>query len=345
MLANPTTIEEITPAWMTMALGQGVRALETENLGGEGRGFLSGVARVRLDYAAPVDGAPESVVVKLPTTVEAGREIALANKAYLRELRFYREIAPESPIRVPRCYFACLDDSVLVLEDARAWTPGDQIAGLSLAQAEAAVRAIGRFHAHWWDRTGAETLDWVPKEVSLSFRLYEESWPGFLERHASEMSPDAQAVGARVAANCARLSALIAAGRQTLVHGDFRADNLLFQGPGVLALDWQWLTRMIGAYDVARLVCGSLPTRLGHGNHRRLCGLWHQELTAAGVAGYGPDAAWRDYQLGLLLYSYLPVVCDYFFSHEGGRSRQLLHALIDRVFHAVTECGAVERLG
>ena len=359
-IKSPKSIEQITPDWMTPVLRQAtgsaqvtVGRLKIESLGGEGRGFLSGVARVTLAYEGPAEGAPDSVVVKLPTTQESGREVALDNGAYLRELRFYREIAPQSPIRVPACYFTSLDpaaeDYLLVMEDARDWRAGDQVAGLSLDQAEAALRAIARFHARWWDLAEPAELDWVPREVSHSFRLFAQSWPGFRDRHGDLLSARARRDGARIAGNLDALAGLLAAGRQTLAHCDFRADNLMFTGAQgaerVMVLDWQWLTRTIGAYDVARLVCGSLPTRLGHGNHRSLVGIWHDALSAAGVADYGLEAAWADYQTGLLQYSYVPVVCADFFSHEGGRSRALLHAMIDRAFHAITECNAVERLG
>ena len=356
---HPKCIEEVTPAWMTRTLRQAIGSddltvgrIEIESLGGEGRGFLSGVARVALGYETRVAGAPETVVVKLPTTEAGGREVAMTNDAYMRELRFYQDIAPHSAVRVPRCYLSSLDpaegDYLLVMEDAKDWIAGDQVTGLSLANAEAALRMIARFHARWWDLPPTAELGWVPREISQSFRFFIERWPGFCDRHGDAISLNARQTGDRMVDSTEALATLIAASRHTLVHGDFRADNLMFGGPQVddhvMVLDWQWLSRSIGAYDVARLVCGSLPTQLGHGHHRQLLGAWHRELVNCGVGGYSLDQAWRDYQTGLLQYTYLPVVCDEFFSHEGGRSRELLHALIDRVFHALTECQAIERL-
>ena len=359
MIEHPKRLEEITPDWMTWVLGQAaggdgprVNAIEVESLGGAGRGFLSGVARIRLDREAVRAGAPESLVVKLPTSEAYGREIALANDAYLRELRFYREIAPESPVRVPRCHLAALDpdrgDYLLVLEDAKAWRPGDQVAGLSPAEAAAAIGMIGRFHARWWRAPALAALDWVPREISLSFRDYGKVWPEFLARHGARLSADDRANGARIAENGPALAQRVAAGPETLAHCDFRADNLMLgQSPGgaeVMILDWQWLTRTLGAYDVARLVCGSLPSRLSDTHHRDLLGTWHAALLAGGVVGYGFADAWRDYQAGILQYTYVPVVCHSLFSHEGGRSADLLAALIDRTFHAVRECRAMEAL-
>ena len=61
--------------------------------------------------------------------------------------------------------------------------------------------------------------------------------------------------GEDLASNVIRMLDGIAGRPQTLVHGDFRADNLFFGGPdggqGLAAIDWQVSSRGGGAFDLA----------------------------------------------------------------------------------------------
>ncbi len=105
---------------------------------GQGVGFLSGRARVTLTYDQAEEGAPASVVVKLPTNIKAGADFAESTHAYEREIRFYREVAPRTPIRVPRMFATIMEPAdkvfILVMEDLKGLTVGDQVAGMSRAQ-------------------------------------------------------------------------------------------------------------------------------------------------------------------------------------------------------------------
>ena len=136
-MSHPRTIEEISAPWLTDVLrGAGilrrviVRAVDIQAIG-EGLGFLRGRARVTISYDQHEDGAPASVVVKLPASNKAGSDFAESLHAYEREIRFYREVAPRTPIRVPRVFATIMEpaDSVfiLVMEDLNGLTVGDQV--------------------------------------------------------------------------------------------------------------------------------------------------------------------------------------------------------------------------
>ncbi len=83
------------------------------------------------------------VVMKMSAVTDENRHLAEEFRAYLREARFYRDIAPRSRIRTPRCYYAGIDEatggSVLVMEDLDSYTKGDQVKGLNLEQAQAVI--------------------------------------------------------------------------------------------------------------------------------------------------------------------------------------------------------------
>ena len=65
--------------------------------------------------------APASLVAKLPALDPTSRATAAAVRSYEIEVSFYRELAPELPVRAPRCHVAlhdpATDDFILLLED------------------------------------------------------------------------------------------------------------------------------------------------------------------------------------------------------------------------------------
>ena len=198
-IEHPRSANEITREWIAYALQEArvckstqVTGIEVESLGSEISGFLSSICRVSVAYDSPGPELPESFVIKLPPADGINREYAARFQANERELRFYRQIAPSSPIRVPKCYYTVMDEEtdnyILVLEDEKDWTVGNQVQGLSRSQVEAAVRAISHFHAYWWDSPGLKSLDWMPHEYRDIRHSFAEQWPEFKEEHRDVLS-------------------------------------------------------------------------------------------------------------------------------------------------------------
>ena len=80
----PRTVDAIDNEWLSEVLGAEVTRFSTENLEG---GVLSDAFRLHdIAYAGSADGAPPSVVVKLPNAIPARRESAVASGAYAKEL-------------------------------------------------------------------------------------------------------------------------------------------------------------------------------------------------------------------------------------------------------------------
>ena len=354
-IKHPKTLEDITAQWMSWALHEGglcgncsVLTIELTSIGGGGVGFLSGVARVMLSYDREAPDLPGSVVVKLPAASEANREVGDAHNVYEREVRFYQEVAPHSPLRVPRCYFSVRDpengDYILIMEDVSGYTFGDQIKGLTPEQAHAAIHTIAPFHARWWNHPGLSDFTWMPAENLDILHLFAQNWPEFRHQFYNQMTEAERAIGDRLNWQGDRLAELNAQAPCTIAHYDFRADNLIFDEASredpVIVLDWQLSQRNSGAFDVARLVCGSVPSETQTGRHREFVHAWHERLLTHGVRNYSQDHAWRDYQTALLSCLYIPVAFHHFISSEGGRGLKLARAIMHRVFAAAVECDA-----
>jgi hypothetical protein len=343
----PRSLEDVTPAWLTARLRENgalteasITGLDFEHIGAE-VGFLDGLARLRLTYDRVECDAPPAVVVKLPASDPRYRRIGDFYHAYEREIRFYREVAPRAPLRLPRCFYAGLqrdsDWYLLVLEDMSGYSPGDQVRGLSAAQACAAVQAMGAFHASWWNTSALAELEWMPRR-NLHASHYRAAWPKFREVVGPRLAPEALARGEELNACIDDWLDRIDAMPATIVHADFRADNLLFDdrtpSPSVVVLDWQLAIRSAGMLDVARLLCGSVPVE-----DRRACAhdalrVWHDALLSGGVRGYSFDQAIADYRLCALVSLYYPVTIHDAEEAAGARGSALAHAQIERFFAA-----------
>jgi len=358
LLSPPTTPADVSAEWMTQVLRQSetirrgaVSQVRTEPLGSV-QGYLSGVGRVILTYDTPQSDAPETVVIKLPAVAEMNRQIGESLRAYQREALFYLHIAPQTDVRVPRCYHASADPDVgdwsLVLEDGSGLRNGDQIEGFTLDEALSAIRTIARLHARWWNSPELAALDWMPRENLSLVHQFQDDWPKFRDEYARRIGPEATAAGEKIAASGEAIEQLVKDSATTITHWDYRADNVLLDDANaeqpVMVLDWQLAVRNVGAFDIARAITGSLPILVQEHHLRELVGVWHGELVTLGVQDFSADDAWRHYQLGLLQLLYTPIAFHHVLSHEAGRSQELLRAIIERQFHAVLESDACEIL-
>ena len=91
-------------------------------------------------------------------------------------------------------------------------------------------------------------------------------------------------------------------GPSTVVHGDYRLDNLLFDpAPGgvpVAVVDWQLCTDGPGMNDVAYFIGAGLTVDDRRSAEAELVRGYHFALTAAGVTDYDRDQCWRAYRRG-----------------------------------------------
>ena len=87
--------------------------------------------------------------------------------------------------------------------------------------------------------------------------------PGFLDRYAATFAPDEVAFYERFGESAGNWFAARPAGR-SLVHSDYRPDNLLFsqeETPSVAVVDWQGFTRGSAMSDVSFVIGNALDTR------------------------------------------------------------------------------------
>lgn len=295
-LSIPTTPDAITAEWLTDALGASVVSIDKEMVG---TGQMGDSVRLTLGYDGAAPGPP-TVVAKLPALDPTSRATAAAVRSYEIEVSFYRELAPELPVRAPRCHLAlhdpASDDFILLLEDLAPARQGDQLAGCSIDQAVIAVEELPKLHAPRWGDPSLEQLLWLnrssPDSAVMMAMLVTGLYDGFRTRYTDRLDPDVFDLCERF---IPRLPSYVGdrPGPSTVAHGDYRLDNLLFGtdegGPPVAVVDWQTVALGPGIADLSYFIgAGLLPA------DRRA----HEEALvrsyAAGMRAMGIDLDWDD---------------------------------------------------
>ncbi|WP_051570724.1 phosphotransferase family protein [Cryptosporangium arvum] len=293
----PDRAERVTAPWLASVLGREVRSVSllSQDSGTAAR------ARIALD------AEPGRVFVKL--TPRDVRQQLLMNVVGLghREVLFYRAVAADVPIRVPRCYAAFDDPALgriaLVLEDLTGKaTFRDVRDDVSVAEAGAVVDAFADLHAALWEspRLTGPLAALGPLRRSPVVGVFGRA----LVRRAlarpaapvADLVPAALARRSRVVTeNLEAIDDFWAAQPRTLTHGDPHLGNLFFEGASPGFLDWQVATICPGIRDVAYFLVTSLTPANAREHERRLVDRYGERLAAAGITS-DPDTLWTSYR-------------------------------------------------
>ncbi len=253
----------VTPQWMTALLRQSghldegrVTSLDYEVIG---TGKMGDNARFRLVYAGGRERAPDSVIAKFPAEDETARAMAGAQGAYYNEVMFYRHLAHRTTMRTPAIYAneitADRQCFVTVMEDMAPAEPGSQLVGESLERARVALGEAARLAAAFYGDATVGECDFVMTPArddggALAQSLLQQFWPLFLERFGDGISAEGRAFGDRYVDRYTTFATRFR-GPRTLAHGDFRSENILFNGAEACTVDWQTVSETSPLTDIA----------------------------------------------------------------------------------------------
>jgi hypothetical protein len=293
------TVEQLNRA-LAARLGS---AQITEAVGDPvGTGQMSESRRLRLAYSAPCD-MPETMIAKFPSDDPKSRATGKATRCYEVEASFYKDLRDALDVGAPNCYHVErneeTDDFLLLLEDFAPCSQGDQITGCSLTEAEVCVDELVKLHGPLWNSPFLATLPWLNrssnKDRSGSQALMQQVFPGFIARYADRLDSAARRVGEEFVRDSGDYFSRQLPHR-TVVHGDFRLDNLLFRtGARVGVVDFQTVTHACGPQDLSYFIGAGLTTDARRTHERALVERW-----ATGLRGYGVELeqhhAWNEYR-------------------------------------------------
>ncbi len=357
LIAGP---DDLSPIWLTNVLvrsgaapqGAAVAAIDHRSIG---NGKVGESVRVTLTWdGGTPPGAPASVVAKFAAADPRSRMAGLVTGTYVREVAFYRELAPIVGGRSPACHAAEIDPAtgelVLLLEDLAPARTGDQIEGCTVEDAELAVDLAADLHASMWDHPALSGREWLMRRdrdggEGLA-NLYDGLVEPFCSQYADRLSPlaleVARSLRGRVPAWIAHDASLPA----TLLHGDFRLENLLFgtggEAPPVAIVDWQTPNVGPGPSDVAYLLGGGLDPALRRTEERSLVERYRDGLEARGVA-LDADRCWDAYVIGACTGLHMTVVASVLVARDE-RSDAMFLAMAERHAAHLDDLGTLDRL-
>jgi Ecdysteroid kinase-like family len=355
----PTTIDGIDSAWLTAAMRRSGRLAPADSVTlVKVESMTAGTAFSTMMYRLVLDGpadAPRTAILKLPIEGPV-RDLLDGIGAYRRELTFYRELAPNLPVRVAEAYVAEISsestDFVLVLEDLIGLQPGDQLKGLTLAQAEGAVDYLAAFHGWGWENPRLDEFAdrFPPLDGAVGSggqqqfgQIFKTTWPGAREHMSGAALKVGDALPELVPLFIQELAA-----PKTIAHGELRAENLFLSSDGaILMVDFQTVGQQAGIVDLAYLISQSMPTDVRRGHDEALIRRYHQGLLAAGVESYSFEQAWRQYRLAVAFNLILPGVAFMTFASVDDRAQRLLIEMLQRASAAINDldcCALIPQL-
>jgi len=313
-----------TSAWLTQLLrAEGMIPAATQVARvdiaqvGEGVGMMSELCKLLLTYEGDANGAPTSFIAKYPSQNPTNREVAMSFNLYEREVRYFQELDPLTSALSPVAHVAHLqgDNFLLLLQDMTDYRAGDQIKGADLADTQAAIQELAKLHAAFWNNVG--DIDWVP-HIANSYHadnmvnLFLMGWQGMATNFAEFLSADIIAMGDAFSRALPTLQATMDQPPVTLIHGDFRMENLLYatqpEHHAVAVIDWQGPLLGCGMVDVALMLGQSTITEVRRQHERTLIEQYAGRLGEHG-ADYDVADAWHHYLLaGLYNWCYVSAV-------------------------------------
>lgn len=302
-MSAPSHPDAFTNAWLEAALGAPAGSLRRFSAKSIGTGQMSLSFRVTLDWK---DGeGPTSLVAKCPSPDPGTRAIAKALGSYALELGWYRELATRIGVACPKCLHldsnADETEFILLLEDLAPAQQGDQLAGASTAQIEAALVQAARLHAPLWGDPSLNDIAWLqpnPNAATMIRQMTAPFYVQFRERYARRLAPEILEMGDAFVARVQSYFDIVPRAA-TVQHRDFRIDNILFSPDASRAwvVDWQTLGTGAGAADVAYLIGTSIAdASVRAREEERLVRFYADHLRRLGVdADF--DELWREYRL------------------------------------------------
>lgn len=353
----PENAGSITADWLTDALtgsgvlkGERIEAIDIQSMA-VGEGYVSEMVRISLNYAGDASGRPDTIIVKMPTAYAPALAIAQMYNLYEREIRFYNEVAGQSPIRTPKVLYSDMDSGlqkyILIMEDCANYAQVDQLEGMGYEQARLVALSLADFHAHWWDADNLKSFDWMPKpqgESAMSLiGTYRGCWDvaSQMDDFLGALPEGGREAGQKIHENFDWIIEGVPDKNLTISHFDFRADNIFFDDENkenpIILIDWGGANVTGGVVDLSYLLGGSITTELRREIEKDVFKIYYDRLIEKGVSNYSYDECWIDYLKGHLCFAFIPVLSYASLDISSERGKEIAPLLTRRHFSAIVD--------
>lgn len=341
-MSVPRYPDDVTADWLTGVLDADI---EHVDIAAVGTGQTGATYRATVRYGTNPRDLPGTFIIKLPATDDTVRDRVVLG--YRSECAFYGSVADRVRVPIPQCYHCDISEDAanyaLLLDDQAPAVQGDQIAGCGPTEARLAATAIAGLHGPTWGQQ-----EWLTFPGLAMSMLDDASKKGLgdiavmsaaitNEKLCDKLSEEDQATLTE-AMGLVTPWLINDFGRFSLIHGDYRLDNLLFHPDGnrVWVVDWQTLGVGMPSRDLAYFAATSLEPGLRGEIERDLVADYHSALLAQGVADYDRETCWQDYRYGMIQ---APLISALGFAFAAGTDRgdDMVATMVSRGCQAIRE--------
>lgn len=339
-------IEELSSQWLTEALGYKVSSYQQQRIGS---GQMGATYRLTLDAEA----GPKTLLLKVATGSSEVR--SMVAPGYAAEVGFYANIANTVDVKTPQCSYAAISEDnlrfTLLLEDLAPRTPGVQAHGCTEEQARGAINNMAGLHASRWNDPSLQDYTFLPttktpESIEFMAQLTGAATTEFVARYPEQMGKedsDTLQAAAAVVADWMKMPSAAT----TLLHGDYRLDNLMFgdDDSDVYVLDWQTASVGDPGRDLAFFLGTSLDTELRRRAEQGLIETYHQNLLQRGLSDYDLEQCQQDYRLGQLHATVITTIgCIYTPGERSQSSDAMFLAMAKRSCAAIRDLKTLDLL-
>lgn len=363
-LPIPTHPNELSNEWLTSALKSGNALKEAKVTSfrvqefGEGVGFMGKLVRLTLGYDIKEENAPRTLVAKFKAEAPENLLVATNAQLYRREINFYRHIAPVSVLRVPIAYYLDIDengqDFVMLLENLGTATV-DQVEGAGADLTYKAVIELAGFHAQFIPVINNPEMDWLfdpasPANVVRLTGVYQASLEPALDNFGEHFTPEMKDLARAMASRVAPLIEERNPAGLTLIHGDYRLDNLFwgklppregFPESGLAVVDWQICGKHECVFDLAYHMC-SIDTDTRREIEKKALNDYYDALVSNGVTGYFHEDFIHNYRRAVLYILFFGILQGGTLDLANERGVKFVKANLDRTLSAIEDNNCAE---
>lgn len=310
----PRALENITPSWITKALGINYPNVSVSSVRAEpvNRGTCT-VVRLFLVYnSAGCANPPSCLILKGGFEPHSDQ----LNWIISHEARFYTDVQPYITMNSPKCYFAATDpnnhQSIIILEDLTLrnvqFLHGSN--PLDFTTTASRLRALAVYHAETWESpyfSAGSKWDWIEGRFGRWFTAYMQNnmsdnvWQRYMAM------PQGAAVSTRLHnVQWARkafdmLHEIERRGPTCLIHGDTHLGNSYLDADGKPGFFDPSVCRAHWSIEVAYCIVGSLDIADRRNWERGLLAIYIEELARGGVSAPSFEEAYDSYRCSIFM--------------------------------------------
>lgn len=352
--------EAITAEWLSKTLAIHNPAFESATISTVdyqmiGTGKMGDNARLTIEYEdnGHHHALPRSLVAKLPAADPVAKQMSASSGAYAREVLFYQQQAQHTTMQLPKIYYSASDNKgeefIILMEDMAPAEPGDQLRGETIHRAEMAIDQVAKLHAAFWESDKLEgehiSKPYAGDNAAFGGALLQDAWPKFLDRFGAGLEPSAIEFGDLFVGHYSQWMQGFK-GPKTLVHSDFRSENILFNDHGenasAITVDWQSIAISCGLTDVAYFLGGSLTCELRRQHEKALVARYRSALELAGIKTSETEC-WQQYR-EFAMNAFMTVILGAVYTGAAERSDQMFLIMAQRHFQQCLDLQSAEFL-